>query len=163
MSVTLKRPSPIGLLLLSIISVQFGSALAKSLFSELGPWGVVALRVSFSAIFLFSAWRLKWNSKVQENIRSIIAFGLIMATMNMLFYLAIDRIPLGVAITLEFIGPARTRHSKIPALARLTLGCARHSRHLATRTRRQLQSRPHRHGPRPFCRTVLGLLHLTSR
>ncbi|PZO14066.1 MAG: EamA family transporter [Leptolyngbya foveolarum] len=102
---TLKRPSPIGLLLCSILFVQFGSALAKSLFGELGPWGVVSLRVSFSALFFFVVWRLKWNAKIRENIGSIIAFGLILAAMNSAFYAAIDRIPLGIAITLEFTGP----------------------------------------------------------
>ena len=102
---TLKRPSPIGLLLCSIISVQFGSALAKSLFGELGPWGVVSLRVGFSALFFFVVWRLKWNANIRKNIGPIIAFGLILAAMNSTFYAAIDRIPLGIAITLEFTGP----------------------------------------------------------
>ncbi len=102
---TLKRPSPIGLLLFSILSVQFGSALAKSLFGELGPWGVVSLRVSFSALFFFVVWRLKWNANIRKNIGPIIAFGLILAAMNSAFYAAIDRIPLGIAITLEFTGP----------------------------------------------------------
>lgn len=105
MSLSIKRPSPIGLLLISILSVQFGSALAKSLFDDLGPWGVVALRVSFSALFLVVGWRLKWNSKIRENLKTIVAFGLVLAAMNCLFYAAIDRIPLGVAITLEFAGP----------------------------------------------------------
>ncbi len=105
MSLTLKQPSPIGLLLISILSVQFGSALAKSLFGELGPWGVVSLRVSVSALFFFIVWRLKWNAKIRENIGPIIAFGLILAAMNSAFYAAIDRIPLGIAITLEFMGP----------------------------------------------------------
>ena len=109
MSKGLKRltnqPSPIGLLLVSILSVQFGSALAKSLFSELGPWGVVSLRVSFSAIFFFAVWRFKWNAKVRENIVPIILFGIVLAAMNSAFYAAIDRIPLGIAITLEFAGP----------------------------------------------------------
>lgn len=102
---SLKRPSPIGLLLISILSVQFGSALAKSLFGALGPWGVVSLRVSFSAIFFFAVWQFKWNAKVQKNIGSIVLFGLVLAAMNSAFYAAIDRIPLGIAITLEFLGP----------------------------------------------------------
>ena len=105
MSLSLKRPSPIGLLLLSILSVQFGSALAKSLFSDLGPWGVVSLRVSFSACLLFIFWRLKWNDRIRDNIGSIITYGLVLAAMNSAFYAAIDRIPLGIAITLEFTGP----------------------------------------------------------
>ena len=102
---TIKRPSPIGLLLVSILSVQFGSALAKSLFGELGPWGVVSLRVTFSTLFFFAVWRFKWNAKVKENIGPILLFGVVLAAMNSAFYAAIDRIPLGIAITLEFLGP----------------------------------------------------------
>ncbi|MGB7087556.1 MAG: EamA family transporter [Phormidesmis sp.] len=105
MNSSLKQPSPIGLVLLSIVSVQFGSALAKSLFGELGPWGVVALRVSFSALLLFVLWRPKWNHKIQQNFKAILAFGVVLALMNSFFYAAIDRIPLGVAIALEFTGP----------------------------------------------------------
>ncbi len=105
MNVTLKKPSPIGLLLLAIVSVQFGSALAKSLFSEMGFWGVVSMRVSFSTLILFSLWRLKWHSGIRKHLKEIIAFGIVFAVMNSCFYAAIDRIPLGVAISLEFTGP----------------------------------------------------------
>ncbi|NJM96446.1 MAG: EamA family transporter [Phormidesmis sp. RL_2_1] len=105
MTITFKEPSPIGLLLLAIISVQFGSALAKSLFDDLGIWGIVSLRVSFSTAILFALWRLKWHSRILDNIQAIIAFGIVFAAMNSCFYAAIDRIPLGVAISLEFTGP----------------------------------------------------------
>lgn len=105
MNITLKKPSPTALVLLSILSVQFGSALAKFLFDDLGPWGVVSLRVSFSTLILFTLWRLKWNSSVRQNFGLIVAFGIIFALMNSCFYAAIDRIPLGVAISLEFTGP----------------------------------------------------------
>ena len=102
---SLKQPSPFGFLLIAMLSIQFGSALAKSLFDELGPWGVVALRVSFSAIILFSIWRPKLHSKVKTHFKLILAYGIIMACMNCAFYAAIDRIPLGIAISLEFTGP----------------------------------------------------------
>ncbi len=105
MNFSFQKPSPTALVLLSILSVQFGSALAKSLFDDLGPWGVVCLRVSFSTLILFSLWRLKWNSGIQQNFRLIVAFGIIFALMNSCFYAAIDRIPLGIAISLEFTGP----------------------------------------------------------
>lgn len=105
MNITLKRPSPIGLVLLSIVSVQFGSALAKSLFAELGPWGVVFLRVAFSTLILFVLWRPKWHSQVRQNLTAIITFGVVLALMNSCFYASIDRIPLGIAIALEFTGP----------------------------------------------------------
>lgn len=105
MNFSFQKPSPTALVLLSILSVQFGSALAKSLFDDLGPWGVVSLRVSFSTLILFSLWRLKWNSSIRQHFRLIVAFGIIFALMNSCFYAAIDRIPLGIAISLEFTGP----------------------------------------------------------
>ena len=104
-NISLKRPSPTGLVLLAILSVQFGSALAKSLFSELGIWGVVSLRVSVSTVILFALWRLKWHSQIRQNFKIIIAFGVVFAAMNSCFYASIDRIPLGIAIALEFSGP----------------------------------------------------------
>ena len=105
MTPTAKQPSPIALVMLSIVSIQFGAALAKSLFSELGPWGVVFLRVSVSALVLFIFWRPRWHSDVRQNFGSIAAFGAILALMNSFFYLAIARLPLGIAIALEFTGP----------------------------------------------------------
>ncbi len=105
MNISLKKPSPTGLVLLSIVSVQFGSALAKSLFGELGMWGVVSLRVSVSTVILFALWRLKWHSQIRQNLKLIVAFGVVFAAMNSCFYAAIDRIPLGIAIALEFSGP----------------------------------------------------------
>lgn len=105
MTISLKQPSATTLVLLAILSVQFGSALAKSLFADLGPWGVVTLRVTFSAILLSGFLRLKWNAQVRQSAKLILAFGATFALMNSCFYLAIDRIPLGVAIAVEFTGP----------------------------------------------------------
>jgi len=105
MKLATKRPSPFGFLAIAILSVQFGSALAKSLFDDLGPWGVVALRVTFSTLFLFILWRPKFHPQVKQHLPIIISYGVIMAMMNSSFYAAIDRIPLGIAISLEFTGP----------------------------------------------------------
>ena len=105
MNLLSKQPSPIGFVLIAILSVQFGSALAKSLFADIGPWGVVALRVSFSAAVLFAIWRPRFNSTVRAHLKLIVTYGIVMACMNCAFYAAIDRIPLGVAISLEFTGP----------------------------------------------------------
>lgn len=105
MNLSAKSPSPIGLLLLSILSVQFGSALAKSLFSDLGPWGVVFLRVAFSALILFVIGRPQFNHTVRQNFKTVVTYGIVLTMMNSLFYASIDRIPLGIAISLEFTGP----------------------------------------------------------
>ena len=82
MNIAPKHPSPTGLVILSIVSVQLGSALAKSLFSELGMWGVVSLRVGLSTVILFALWRLKWHSQIRQNLKTIIAFGVVFALMN---------------------------------------------------------------------------------
>lgn len=100
-----RQPPATALVLLAVLSVQFGSALAKSLFTDLGPWGVVTLRVTFSAILLSAFLRLKWHHQIRQNAKLILAFGATFALMNSCFYLAIDRIPLGIAIAIEFTGP----------------------------------------------------------
>ncbi|MEO0517030.1 MAG: EamA family transporter [Cyanobacteria bacterium P01_A01_bin.116] len=56
-------------------------------------------------MMLFTLWRLKWHSKIRQNLKAIITFGLVFALMNSFFYAAIARIPLGIAIALEFSGP----------------------------------------------------------
>ena len=105
MNLSLKSPSPIGLLLLSILFIQFGSALAKSLFDDLGPWGVVFLRVGFSALILFAVGRPRFNGTVRQNFKAVLTYGIVLTMMNSLFYASIDRIPLGIAISIEFTGP----------------------------------------------------------
>ena len=97
---------PIGLVLMSISSVQVGAALAKTLFPAIGPFGTVTLRVTWAAIVLL----LVWHSSLRKNYgwaayRSAGFLGLILAVMNLSFYVSISQIPLGIAVTLEFIGP----------------------------------------------------------
>jgi inner membrane transporter RhtA len=96
---------PAGLVLLSIVSTQLGSAIAKGLFQVLSPLGVVLLRVGFAAILLLVLWRSQIREAFAANFRLLILFGLSLALMNLSFYLAIERIPIGIAVTLEFIGP----------------------------------------------------------
>lgn len=96
---------PTLLVILSIISIQIGAAFSKSLFPEVGSAGMVFLRVGFGAISLFALCRPKWTDKIQQNIKILIGFGVVMALMNLSFYAAIERIPIGIAVTLEFIGP----------------------------------------------------------
>lgn len=96
---------PTALVLLSIISAQVGSAIAKSLFTQLNPYGVAFLRVGFAAIVLMVLWRPKFRLVQRASYPALILFGLALAFMNLTFYLASERIPLAVAVTLEFIGP----------------------------------------------------------
>ena len=91
--------------MLGIVSAQIGAAIAKSLFDALGPGGTVFLRISFAALVLLLLVRprLRGYDRVGYLVAGL--FGLTLAGMNLSLYLAIDRIPLGVAVTLEFVGP----------------------------------------------------------
>lgn len=99
------RVPPTGLVLLSIGTTQLGAAIAKSLFNELGSAGTVFLRVFFAAGVLLLVWRPRLRGYAIANYFVAILFGLVLAGMNLSFYSAIERIPLGVAVTLEFVGP----------------------------------------------------------
>ena len=92
-------------MLLSIGSVQLGAAIAKGLFDQLGPAGTVSLRVGFAALVLFILWRPSLGSHARGDYLVAVVFGLVLAAMNLSLYLALDRIPLGIAVTLEFVGP----------------------------------------------------------
>ncbi len=96
---------PTSLVLLSIFSVQLGAAVAKGLFDQLGPGGTVFLRVGFAALVLLLLWRPSVRGYARRDYLVAILFGLALAAMNFTLYQALDRIPLGVAVTLEFVGP----------------------------------------------------------
>ena len=96
---------PTGLLLLSVGSVQLGAAIAKGLFDELGPTGTVFLRIGFAALVLLALWRPSLKGYTRSDYLVAALFGLVLGAMNLTLYLALDRIPLGVAVTLEFVGP----------------------------------------------------------
>ena len=96
---------PIALALLAIASMQSGSALAKSLFPQVGAGGMLFMRVGFAAILLFVLWRPKFTPQIRENFQLLCLFGIVMAVMSLSFYEALDRIPLGIASALEFTGP----------------------------------------------------------
>jgi len=88
-----------------IISVQCGSALVTTIFAELGPGGAVLLRTAFAALVLIAIWRPPWRSIDRAVGRQIVLFGIVLALMNLSFYAALSRLPLGIAVTLEFTGP----------------------------------------------------------
>ena len=96
---------PTALVLFPIVSVQLGAAVAKSLFDSLGPGGTVFLRIAFAALVLFLLVRPKLGGHDRAGYLVAGLFGLVLAGMNFSIYLAFDRIPLGVAVTLEFVGP----------------------------------------------------------
>jgi inner membrane transporter RhtA len=96
---------PTLLVLLGIASVQFGAALAKGLFDELGVGGTVFLRVLFAALVLMAIWRPTLRGRGRHDLLLVAVFGLVLAGMNLAFYSSLDRIPLGAAVTFEFVGP----------------------------------------------------------
>jgi len=103
------RPSsvsipPLPAVLGAIVSVQGGAALAKGLFPVLGPAGTVGLRIGLSAIILL-AFRPPLRRLTAEQWRAIVPYGVVLGVMNLVFYFALARIPLGLAVTLEFVGP----------------------------------------------------------
>lgn len=99
------RRAATALVLGGIVSVQVGAAFATSLFDELGPGGTVFVRIAFAAVLLMVISRpLRCRGAGILN-RDVVLLGLVLAGMNLSFYQAIDRIPLGIAVTLEFIGP----------------------------------------------------------
>jgi inner membrane transporter RhtA len=97
-------PAP-WLVVAGVSSVQLGAAIAKSLFDELTPTGLVMLRLVFGALILGLLFRPRVRDRSSRELQLALAFGLTLVTMNFCFYQAIDRIPLGIAVTLEFIGP----------------------------------------------------------
>lgn len=99
------RIPPTLLVLAAVSSVQFGAALAKSLFDEVGPGGTVFLRVLFAALVLAAVWRPAVGARSRADWRLIVLFGVSLAAMNLSFYEALERIPLGIAVTFEFVGP----------------------------------------------------------
>ena len=101
----LRGAPPTALVLFPIVSVQLGAAVAKSLFDSLGPGGTVFLRIAFAALVLFLLVRPKLGGHDLAGYLVAGLFGLVLAGMNFSIYLAFDRIPLGVAVTLEFVGP----------------------------------------------------------
>jgi inner membrane transporter RhtA len=93
------------MVLLAAGSVQFGAALAKTLFDEAGASGTVFLRVAFAAVLLMALWRPRLRGHAPRDLWLVAAFGLTLAGMNLAFYASLDRIPLGVSVTFEFVGP----------------------------------------------------------
>ncbi len=96
-----ERAVAVGMVLVAAVSPQVGAAFAVTLFDELGPAGAAFLRLAFAAIVLWAIWR----PRLTGDLRLAGAFGVALGLMNWSFYEAINRIPLGAAVTIEFAGP----------------------------------------------------------
>ncbi|MFI6867229.1 EamA family transporter [Nocardia sp. NPDC050406] len=95
---------PTALVMAGIVSVQIGAAFAKQLFAATGPAGAVSLRLGFAGIVLLVLWRSALRID-RRALPVVLAYGAVLGLMNLCFYEAIDRIPLGMAVTIEFLGP----------------------------------------------------------
>ena len=95
---------PTAQVLAGIVSVQIGAALAKQLFATVGSTGSVALRIFFAAVVLLLVWRpsLRLSRRAWVVVAS---YGLVLGAMNLSFYLALAQLPLGVTVTITFLGP----------------------------------------------------------
>jgi inner membrane transporter RhtA len=103
--VSRERPVAVGLVLAAASSLQVGAAFAVTLFDDLGPAGAAFLRLAFAALVLWAVWRPRMRSHAARDLRVAAAFGVALGLMNWSIYESIDRIPLGVAVTIEFAGP----------------------------------------------------------
>jgi len=96
---------PVPAVLLAIISVQSGAAIAKGLFPILGAAATASLRIGISALILIAVYRPNFFKINAKQWKLVIPYGLSLGAMNLIFYFSIERIPIGLAVTLEFIGP----------------------------------------------------------
>ena len=96
---------PVGALIVAMASIQLGAVLVKGLFPLIGAAGATALRLALASCMLLAVWR-PWRMRpTAREVRSIVIYGLAMGWMNLFFYLSLNRIPLGIAVALEFTGP----------------------------------------------------------
>jgi inner membrane transporter RhtA len=95
----------VALVVAGVATAQFGAGFAVTLFDELGSSGAVFLRLAFAAIVLLAIWRPRLAGHPLADLRVAAAFGVTLGTMNWAIYSAMDRIPLGIAVTIEIAGP----------------------------------------------------------
>jgi inner membrane transporter RhtA len=96
---------PITLLLAAMLSVQAGASVAKTLFPVVGPVGMVALRIALGTIVLCILMR-PWRARITSTTwRPLAVYGVTLGVMNLFYYLSLSRVPLGIAVAIEFTGP----------------------------------------------------------
>jgi inner membrane transporter RhtA len=103
--VSTPRFSPVWLVLVGILSVQFGAVISKGQFGEIPPVGMVFLRLATSSLILLAFARPRLRGRSVGDWRPVLALGFALGAMNWAFYESFARIPLGVAVTIEFAGP----------------------------------------------------------
>lgn len=97
--------SPVWLVLVGIVSVQLGAGIAKTIFDEVDPTTIVWLRLSASALVMVAVARPTLRGRDRRDWTTVLAFGASLGVMNWSIYQSFQRIPLGLAVTIEFVGP----------------------------------------------------------
>lgn len=97
--------SPVWLVIGAIVSVQFGAAIAKSVFGVVDPTAFAWLRMTISALLFYAIARPRFRGRTWADWRVALGYGVCLATMNWSIYQSFARIPLGLAVTIEFLGP----------------------------------------------------------
>jgi inner membrane transporter RhtA len=101
----LGRPGAVALVIGGLACQEVGASFAVLLFPSTGPLGIVMLRLVFSAVLLWAIARPTLRGRSSDAWRAVVIFGLVLALMNGFFYLALERLPLGVTVTIEVLGP----------------------------------------------------------
>lgn len=118
------------LVLVGSLGMQFSAVIAVGLFPDLGVLGTSALRMVIAAVLLLIIFRPKLRGRSRREWSGIVLYGIAMAAMNAFLYLAFDRLPLGVATTIDFLGPClvallasrRAREGMLAVVALLGVG-----------------------------------------
>lgn len=97
-------PAPL-LVLAGIVSVQFGGSLAATLVPQIGAAGSVLLRLGLATALLVAIARPRWRGHSRRDLVTVACFGLALGLMNFAFYGALGHLPIGVTVTIEFVGP----------------------------------------------------------
>jgi inner membrane transporter RhtA len=105
MSTRASATPAVALVIVGLACQEVGAAIAVLLFPEVGPLGMVMLRLGFSAVLLLLIARPRVRGHSRDGWLAVLGFGLVLAVMNGLFYLALERLPLGVTVTIEVLGP----------------------------------------------------------
>ena len=100
-----ERPLAVGMVLAAAASLQVGAAFAVTLFDDVGAAGAAFLRLALAAVVLWAVWRPRLRAHPRRDLRLAAAFGVSLGLMNWCIYESMARIPLGVAVTIEFAGP----------------------------------------------------------
>ncbi|MBO3278071.1 threonine/homoserine exporter RhtA [Pseudomonas schmalbachii] len=96
---------PVALLLVAMASIQSGASLAKSVFPAIGAQGTTAMRLLFASVILLAILR-PWRKRIEPRAwKALIIYGIALGGMNLMFYMALRTVPLGIGVALEFTGP----------------------------------------------------------